>query len=82
MGDRGHRAAPRTGQSTGGTSWCFLFGSTTPFTPAQLDALYPDHRAFVSAWTRATKSARAGGYLVPADAKELIAAAKQSDVGR
>src|SRR5262249_30612908 len=58
--------ATLTGRSTGGSSFCFLFGSTVPLTPAQLNALYPDHRAFVSAWVRATKSALAAGFLVSA----------------
>ena len=74
--------AKLSGQATGGSSFCFLFGSTVPFTPAQLEVLYPDHRAFVSAWTRATKSARVAGFLVPADAKELDRAAARSDIGK
>jgi Alpha/beta hydrolase domain len=74
--------AKLSGQAAGGTSFCFLFGSTVAFTPAQLAALYPDHGKFVSAWTRATRSALATGFLVPADAKELVAAAVHSDVGK
>ena len=35
--------ATLSGRSTGGTSFCFLFGSTVPFTPAQLEVLYPNH---------------------------------------
>jgi hypothetical protein len=58
-----------------------LFGTTTPFTAEQLHALYPTHRAFVDAWTRAASSAQRAGFLVPADAKELVRAAKQSDIG-
>jgi hypothetical protein len=65
----------------GGSSFCFLFGTTTPFTPAQLEALYPSHGAFVSAWTGATRSARDAGFVTRADARELIAAAVQSDIG-
>ena len=71
-----------SGKSTGGNSFCFLFGSSVAFTPAQLEALYPDHAAFVSAFTRATKSARKAGFLVTADAKEIIEAARGSDVGK
>ncbi len=74
--------ATLSGQATGGSSFCFLFGSTTPFTPDQIAALYPDHAAFVAAWTRATKSARAAGFLVAADAKELERAAIRSDIAR
>ena len=74
--------AALSGVAKGGTSFCFLFGSTVPFAPAQIKALYPDHRAFVTAWARATKSARAAGFLVAADAKELEAAAARSDIGK
>lgn len=58
-----------------------LFGTTTPFTPEQLAALYPDHDAFVAAWGDATRAARAAGFIVHADAVELTNAAVQSDVG-
>ena len=74
--------ATLTGTPPGGTGFCFLFGTTTPFTPAQMTALYPTHRSFVTAWTRATKSAQGAGFLVTADAKELVAAAAHSDIGR
>ena len=74
--------ATLTGNPPGGSSFCFLFGTTVAFTPEQVAALYPDHRAFVAAWTRATNSARRAGFLVDADAKELLRAAKQSDVAR
>jgi hypothetical protein len=74
--------ATLSGRSTGGTSFCFLFGSTVPLTPAQLKALYPDHGKFVSAWVKATKAAQKAGFLVAADAKELEHAAVQSDIGK
>ena len=74
--------ATLSGRSTGGTSFCFLFGSTVPLTPSQLKVLYPNHRAFVSAWVRATKSAHAAGFLVKADAKELESAAVKSNIGK
>jgi len=74
--------ATLSGRAKGGASFCFLFGSTVPFTPAQMEALYPNHRTFVSAWVQATKSARAAGFLVDADAKELESAAVRSDIGK
>jgi hypothetical protein len=74
--------AALTGKTTGGSGFCFLFGSTVPLTADQLAALYPTHAKFVAAWTRATTSALKAGFLVPADAKELIAAAAHSDVGK
>ena len=74
--------AELSGRATGGTSFCFLFGSTVAFTPDQLAALYPSHAKFVSAWTQATKSARQAGFLVNADAKQLTTAAARSDIGK
>ncbi|HZJ25661.1 MAG TPA: alpha/beta hydrolase domain-containing protein [Acidimicrobiia bacterium] len=74
--------ATLSGLAKGGTSFCFLFGSTAPFTPSQMEALYPSHGKFVAAWARATRSARAAGFLVRADAKELASAAARSNVGK
>jgi len=47
-----------------------------------LKALYPNHRAFVSAWVNATKSAVKAEFIVKADAKELEAAAVKSNIGK
>jgi Alpha/beta hydrolase domain len=66
----------------GGTPPCDLGGSTVPFTPSQLKVLYPNHRKFVSAWTKATNSAHAAGFLTDADATELKHAAVQSNIGK
>jgi hypothetical protein len=74
--------ATLSGRPPGGNSFCFLFGTTTPFTAAHIAALYPNHRAFVTAWTRATNSARTKGFLTTADAKELVTAAVRSDIGK
>ena len=74
--------ATLSGRATGGTSFCFLFGSSTSLTASQLELLYPNHSKFVSAWTRATKSARNAGFLVDADAKALASAAVHSDIGK
>ena len=64
------------------TVGCPLGGSTVPFTPSQLKVLYPNHHEFVSAWTKATNSAHAAGFLTGADAKELKHAAVQSNIGK
>jgi hypothetical protein len=74
--------ATLSGVAKGGTSFCFLFGSTVPFTSSQMKELYPNHHDFVIAWTQATKSARAAGFLVAADAKELVSAAVHSNIGK
>ena len=54
------RGRPRRGpQRPGpdGTTFCFLFGTTTPLTPDQLGTLYGDHGGFVRAWATATLEA-------------------------
>jgi hypothetical protein len=64
-----------------GTLFCFLFGTTVPFTHDQLDALYPTHGMFVSAWTKATRDAVRAGFLLRSDAASLIETAARSSVG-
>jgi hypothetical protein len=68
------------GQS-GSFFFCFLFGTTVPFSAAKLAALYPAHREFVAQWAAATIADTAAGFIRPADAAELIAAAARSGVG-
>jgi hypothetical protein len=60
--------------------FCFLFGSTVPFTPAHLASLYKNHAQFVSVWSRAVQRDRARGFLLPADAVELLHSAVVSRV--
>ncbi len=50
-------------------------------TRAKLATLYPSHAAFVKAWNAATDRAVKAGFVLPADAKDLKAAAAQSTVG-
>jgi hypothetical protein len=68
-----------TGNPPLGT-FCRLFGTTVPFTAEQLTAAYPTHEAFVADWKKAADRAVADGYLLPADAKELMAAAQSAKV--
>ena len=68
-----------TGQS--GNSFCFLFGTTTPFDAAKLASLYPSHAAFVRHWNAATDKAVRAGFILPADATHIKAAAAQSTIG-
>jgi hypothetical protein len=65
----------------GGTTFCFIFGTTTPFSPEKLAELYPSHGRFVAAWARSTFSAYAAGFLTPADTLELLLAAGRSSIG-
>jgi Alpha/beta hydrolase domain len=74
--------ATLSGLGQTGSQFCFLFGTTHAFTPAQLTATYPNHGQFVAPWKAATKSARRAGFLVDADAKELDSAAAHSDIGK
>ena len=68
------------GQPVGGSPFCRLFGTTVPLTAAQLTALYPTHQAFVAAWTSSTVKAVNAGFILPADAAPIIAAASTSRV--
>lgn len=58
-----------------GSGFCRLFGSTTPFTPEQLAALYPTHQDFVDQWGASVTQLVADGFLLPADGFELYLAA-------
>jgi hypothetical protein len=69
------------GYANTGSSFCFLFGSTVPFTAGQLAGLYPTHGAFVFKWSAATINDVLQGYVVPADAAELINSAAGSQIG-
>lgn len=62
--------------------FCFLYGTTTPFGAATIDSLYPNHGTYVTAYTRAAHAAVDDGFLLPEAARELVAAAARSDVGR
>ena len=63
-----------------GPSFCRLFGRTIPLTTTALTALYPTHDDFVAAWSTALDDAVAAGFILAADAPELLAAAEASSV--
>jgi hypothetical protein len=71
--------ATLSGLGQSGSSFCFLFGTTVPFSATRLAALYPSHARFVTRWTAATADDVVTGFLRPADAAELITAAAKSD---
>jgi hypothetical protein len=73
--------ATLSGLGQSGSQFCFLFGTTVPFSAAKLAALYPTHPQFVSRWAKATARATAAGHIRPADAAALVAAAAGSTVG-
>lgn len=66
---------------TGTAQFCFLFGTTTPFTPAKLAGLYPTHAEFVRQWAARTAAAVAAGTIRPADGADLVQAAVRSGIG-
>jgi Alpha/beta hydrolase domain len=73
--------ATLSGLGQSGSSFCFLFGTTVPFSAAKLAALYPTHARFVKRWARDTIDNARDGFIRPDDADELIDAAAASNVG-
>ena len=65
-----------------GRGFCGLFGTTVPFSAAQLAALYPNHERFVREWQIAVQRGVAQGFLLAADRRELVQAAADSAIGR
>jgi Alpha/beta hydrolase domain len=65
-----------------GPTFCFLFGTTVPFSAAHLADLYKNHGQFVSAWNQATQTDVKAGYILPADATELKVSAASSQIGK
>ncbi len=57
---------------------CLLSGYYTPFSNATLQALYPTHSDYVSAFTSAAASDLATGFLTQADYNQAVAAAEAS----
>jgi hypothetical protein len=74
--------AKLSGLGQTGTQFCFLFGTTVPFTVEQLEDLYGSHGRFVAAWSWATVKSLAAGLLRPEDAFNIIVVGAQSDIGR
>jgi len=60
---------------------CELFGTTTPFSDATLASLYPTHKAFVSAYSKALKRATKAGWILKPDAKLIKKWAVGSTIG-
>ena len=60
---------------------CRLFGTTTLLDAPTLAALYPTHRAYVSAFNKSLKKAVRAGFVLRPDAKLLKQWAAQSAVG-
>jgi hypothetical protein len=63
--------------AAGSNAVCGLFGSTVPFSPQTLVALYGSKAGYVAAFTTDLDKAIAGGFLLPADRAPLLAQAAQ-----
>jgi hypothetical protein len=74
--------ATLSGLGQTGTQFCSLFGTTTPFTPEQLEARYGSHGRFVAAWSGATLRALFAGYLRSEDAVNILVVGAQSEILR
>jgi len=72
--------ATLSGDGQTGSQLCRLFGTTTPFEPSALSALYPTHASYVGAVQAAKAAAVQAGFLLPLDAKAISAAAAASAV--
>ncbi len=73
--------AALTGTAPAGASeTCSLFGSTTPFDQATLTSLYPTHADYVTKFDAAARRAVKAGFILPADASQIEAAAAASSV--
>jgi hypothetical protein len=59
-----------------------ISGTFTPFPPEKLQALYPDHEAYVAAVAAAAEDLVAKRYILPEDGAAYVEAAAQSDIGR
>jgi hypothetical protein len=62
----------------GAPGFCVLFGTTHPFSPAQLDALYGSKSHYLEAYTKATNEDIKAGYILPADKAQVLAFAEQA----
>jgi hypothetical protein len=73
--------ATLSGEGQTGSVLCVLFGTTSLFDSAKLAMLYPTQAAYVDAYNAATDAAVAAGFILPADAELMKAAAATTEVG-
>jgi hypothetical protein len=69
-----------SGEAPEGALLCTLFGTTVPFDEPTLLALYPDRAAYRAAFDAATDAAVAAGFILPADAALMKAAAATAPI--
>jgi hypothetical protein len=64
-----------------GAGLCFLNGTHVPFDTQTLNRLYPDHRTYVQKFDEAVSANVRDGFVLPADAKDMLDDARKSLVG-
>jgi hypothetical protein len=74
--------ATLSGEGDGTSLFTALFGHTAPFDAGKLAALYADHDAYANAVHAATDRAVRAGFILPADAALMKAAAAASEICR
>ncbi|MEW6272411.1 MAG: alpha/beta hydrolase domain-containing protein [Thermodesulfobacteriota bacterium] len=70
--------ATLSGLGQTGGSFCRIFGTTMPFSAAEIDALYPSNADYVAAVRRSNERAVRAGFLLRADAELIEAWAVQN----
>lgn len=73
--------AKLSGEGQSGSVFCLLFGTTVPFDPAKLTALYPTEGSYVAAFNAAADAAIGAGFLLPEDASLMKAFAAETGPG-
>jgi hypothetical protein len=66
--------------ASSGDFFCFLFGSTKPFTPEKLMMLYPTHDDYLTKVKNAGRKSREAGFLLEPEEKTIAAEAEKAMV--
>lgn len=61
--------------NTGPAFPCALYGTTTPFSAAELTSRYPTHKDYVARVAEAAVADTLAGFLLPADAHQIVSTA-------
>lgn len=64
----------------GGSLFCFLFGSVTPFTPEKLKSLYPTHEEYVTKVKASAQKLQEAGFLLEPEVESIISEAEAADI--
>jgi len=63
-----------------GSFWCFLFGSTSPFTSDTLKSLYPTHDDYVTKVEGSATKIRMAGFILEPEARGFVSDAQAAQV--